>query len=246
MLNLLKAEFHKLKTCKTFHLILSLMVIASIAIPIYSTNLRIKSGKEILLLELAQQQFLFLIIVIGIFSCFITEDFNSGVIKNLISYGHKRSNIVISKSISYYTGVVIISFIHPIFLTIINTVMNGYGEVFTLNSFLLVLRVALLMILIYTAMASIAILIAFISRNMTVTMVIYMLLDFIVRLGKGLSMKKEAVRVVYEKTIFAQPEIAVINNITFSQLLQVVAISLGTILFSTIIAVYVFKKVDIK
>lgn len=246
MLNLLKAEFHKLKTCKILYLILGLMVIQSIAVPIYSSNLRIKSGKEILLLEFPMQQFLVLIMVIGIFSCFITEDFNSGVIKNLISYGHKRRNIVISKSIAYYTGVIIISFIHPILITIINTVMNGYGEAFTLNSFLLILRVVLFMILIYTAMASIAVLIAFISTNMVITMALYMSLDFIIRLGKGLSMKKEAVRVIYEKTIFAQPEIAVLNNITFSQVLQVVAISLGTILFSTIIAVYVFKKVDIK
>lgn len=246
MLNLLKAEFHKLKTCKMFYLILSLMVIESIAVPIYSSSLRAKSGKAILLLEFTQQQFLFLIIVIGVFSCFMTEDFNLGAVKNLISYGHKRRNIVISKSISYYTGVIIISLIHPILIAIINTVMNGYGEAFTLNSFLLILRVGLLMVLIYAAMASIAVLIAFISRNMAVTMALYMSFDFILRMCKFASMEKESVRVIYEKTIFAQPEIATLNNITFPQLLQVVAIALGTILFSTIIAIYVFKKVDIK
>lgn len=246
MLNLLKAEFHKLKTSKILYLLFGLMVIQSIAVPIYSSNLRIKSGQEMLLLMFPMQQFLSLTIVMGIFSCFITEDFYSGVIKNLISYGHKRRNIVIAKSIAYYTGVIIISFIFPILITIINTVMNGYGEAFTLDSIFLILRVVLLMLLIYTAMASIAVLIAFISRNMVITMVLYMSLDYIMRMCKFFSMKKEAVRVIYEKTIFAQPEIAVLNNITFSQIMQVVAISLGTILFSTIIGIYVFKKVDIK
>lgn len=246
MLNLIKVEMYKLKRSTFFYGILLFMILQAIGGPILDYRFRNKTGKEMLLFSFNIQQVLSIIILIGLFAYFVGEDFHSGCIKNLISCGHKRINILLSKSIVFYLGVIIISMSFPVILTIINTILNGYGEAFTFNSFLFVLRVILLMMLIYAAMSSIAVLFTFIFKNAPAVVGLFIGLDFVNRIAIAMSMRKESVRVIYEKTIFAQPGIAVLDKITFSQSIQIIFISLATILFSTLVGFYFFRKADIK
>lgn len=246
MINLLRVEFHKLKTSRLFYGLVIFMLIQAIAGPFLDIRLINKSGKDMLIFILVQQQYLSLMMIIGIFSYFIGSEFSSGYIKNLISYGHKRVNILIAKSTAFYLGVVAIAFTLPIGLTIINTVKNGYGEAFNLSSLLFLLRVLLFMALIYAAMASIAVLVSFVSKNAFVAMGLFFIIDFINRMLTFLSFRNEVIRVIYEKTVFAQPQIFLLQDITASRGAQIVTISLSTILISTLIGVYFFKKSDIK
>lgn len=246
MTNLLRAEFHKLKTSKLFYGLLAFMLIQGIVGPLIDKRLINKSGKDMLLFIFSNQQYLSLMMMIGVFSYFIGIEFSSGYIKNLISYGHKRVNILMAKSIAFYTGVVVITFPLPIYLAIINTVKNGYGEVFTFSSFLFLFRVLLIMMLINTAIASIAVLFTFVSKNTFVTIGLFFLLDFINRMLTALSLRNESIRLFYEKTIFAQTQFAILEDITIFQGVQAAAISLVTILVSTIIGLYFFKRGDIK
>lgn len=247
MHNLLKAEFYKLRNSKLLQLSILMMVIQAVSIPFLYNGLKEKSGKGIFLFAFSSQDFLLLIMTIGCFIYFIAGEFSIGCIRNLVAYGHKRRNILISKSISYYVGVVIISCIFPIVITIINTVMNGYGESFTVYSLMFLLRVALLKILVYVAMASIGVMVAFISRNASIAIVLTILLDPINRMGREIAVNKSGfVTTIYEKTIFGQSEISTMDKISLSQGMQVVLIALGTILISTLVSLYFFNKGDIK
>ena len=244
MLNLLKSEFYKLKTSRIFQLILTLMVIQSILCPILFS--RSMTGKEALIQVFAAQEFLVLVMLIGVFAAtYIGDEFNSGCIKNLIAYGHKRRDIVIAKSISYYVGIAIISLTSPILITIINTIINGYGEVFTLNSLAFILEVSSLMALIYIGIGSIAVLISFIFRNVTITVVSFILIDTVNRALRGLVFQKKLSGEIYTRTIFGQ-SLFLVDYVEFSQGFEVIGIALTTIIISTLLSVYFFKKAEIK
>jgi ABC-2 type transport system permease protein len=245
MLNLLKVEFYKLKTSKTFKLILVLMVLQSILCPIlYSKEM---TGKQVLLQVFAAQEVIALLIFIGAFAAFyIGDDFKSGCIKNLIAYGHKRRNIVIAKSISYSIGIAIISLTSPILIATINTIMNGYGEVFTLNSLVFILKVSFLMVLIYIGIGSIAVLISFIGRNGIITVVAFVLIDTINRALRGLVFQKYLSGEIYTRTIFGQSLFLDTHYVEFSQGFKIIGISITTIVISTLLSVYFFKKAEIK
>lgn len=205
------------------------------------------TGKQVLIQVFEAQQFLGLLMLIAVFAaCYIGDEFNSGCIKNLIAYGHKRRDIVIAKSISYYVGIAIISLTSPILITIINTITNGYGEVFTLNSFTFILKVSFLMALIYIGMASIAVLISFICRNSIITVVAFILLDTVNRASNAIILQKYLIVKIINKTIFGQSRFLMIDNISCMQELKVIGVALITIAVSTLLSMYFFKKAEIK
>ncbi|MBW9148786.1 ABC transporter permease [Clostridium sp. CM028] len=245
MLNLLKVEFYKLKTSKTFKLILVLMVVQSILCPI--TFSKEMTGKQVLLQVFGAQEFIALYMLIGAFAaCYIGDEFSTGCIKNLIACGHKRRDIVIAKSISYYVGIAIISLTSPILITIINTIMNGYGEVFTLNSLAFILELSFLMVLIYIGIGSIAVLISFIARNSIITVGAFILVDTVNRVCRGLIFRKYLIIKILNKTIFGQSLFLDTDYVEFSQGFKIIGISITTIVVSTLLSVYFFNKAEIK
>lgn len=246
MLNLLKAEFYKLKTSKLFYLITAVMASQSAVCLLMSDSLKLKTGNYMLTFALYTQQFLLLIPAIAAFSYFVVCEFNTGFVKNLLAYGHKRSNVVLSKSIAFYTGSIVITFVFPIIIALTAVILNGYGEAFTFQSLLFILRTSALMALVYTAFASLAVFIAFATRNVVVTIGLYMTLDTVSRFGQFFSARMKLVKILYEKTVFAQSYIAVQETIAYSQVIQVVLVSLITIAVSTLGAVYFFKRASIK
>lgn len=246
MLNLLKAEFHKLKTSKLFWLMLLAGVAQGIAGPILAQTLRTKSGEDMLMFSIQMQQFLVYMPILASYGYFIGIEFHSGSIKNLVAYGHRRRDIIIAKSIAFYLGTVIISFAFPLVITLINTFINGYGRPFDLQALLLILRVSFLMTLIYIGMSSIIVMLSFLTKNPIAPSVIFYLLDTVCRAGQILSLKNNTVKEIYGKTVFYQLNTATLREITFSQGLEVVAICLITIAISTAIAFVSFNRAELK
>jgi ABC-2 type transport system permease protein len=246
MLNLLRVEFYKLKTSKIFWLMVLAGIGQGIAGPLLTGILRTKTGVEMFLFSIQLQQFLMYMPIIGIFGYFVGSEFYTGSVKNLIAYGHRRRDIILAKSIAFYAGAVILSFIFPIVITLINTVLNGYGRTFDIQSLFFILRVSLLMTIIYVGMASIVILLAYLFRNAIAASAIFISLDTVCRFGQAMSLRSEMVKAIYGKTVFYQLNLATLEEITFSQGLNVTAISLITIMLSTAIAIIAFRRADIK
>lgn len=247
MLNLLKAEFHKLKTSKMFYIILLLNLFQAMVVYASLKKFRMTSGKESLVWIFGIQTGLATDILIGIFaSDFIVTEFTSGYIKNLISYGHKRINVFLSKAMVYYIGIVIISCIAPLSIAAINTASNGYGEVFAFSSLISLIMLLLLMSLISIAIGSISVLAAFASRNVNFTICIIAAVDFIYRIFDIASIHNPALQFIYNSIIFSQPKLVLSGKAGTPQFLHAAFVSLITIFITTYFSIYIFKKADIK
>jgi len=246
MLNLLKCEFYKLKRSKIFYILIILTIIEGVMAVFLYAPLRNDFGKNGMLFMFSSEEFTGQIIFLGIFTIYVTNEFKSGYIKNIISYGHKRRDVVLSKSIVFSTAAIIISLMLPITVTVIETVMNGYGEIFNFKAFAFILRVTLIIMISYVVMASIAVLISFIFRNIIAPMAIFYLLDMANRFSSAFSLRSNDFRYLYQKTIFYIPNIATSNVISISQMVQVVFHALVVIAFSILFSIYAFNKADIK
>ncbi|KGN00672.1 ABC transporter permease [Clostridium botulinum] len=245
MFNLLKIEFYKLRYSKTLLGILLFCLFESILCTLLFSKILI--GKVVFTRVLGTQLFLGWFVLISVFmAMYIGDEFSSGYIKNLISYGHKRHEIVIAKFIGTYVGIIIISLITPILITIINTFMNGYGEPFKVSSFIFSLRVTILMTFIYIGIGSIGIFMLFVSRNVIFSELAFVLIDPLNRIITLFDMKNPAIDRIYTNTIFGQVNIALLPNITLFQGLKVIIISLITISVSIGLSIYFFNKADIK
>ncbi|WP_085829527.1 ABC transporter permease [Clostridium massiliodielmoense] len=249
MFNLLKVEFYKLRNSKILLGILLFCLLESIlCLLLFSKMLIVKS---VFTRVLGTQLFLGWFAIIAIFmAVYIGDEFSSsyssGYIKNLISYGHKRHEIVIAKFIGTYAGIIIISLITPILITTINTFMNGCGEPFKASSFVFPLRVTILMTFIYIGIGSIGIFMLFVSRNVIFSELAFVFIDPLNRIITLFAMKNPAIDRIYSNTIFGQVNSALSHNITLFQGSKVIIISLTTIIVSICLSIYFFNRADIK
>ncbi|NMM63452.1 ABC transporter permease subunit [Clostridium sp. P21] len=247
MFNLIKVELNKLKTSKTLYLCVFLNLLQSILVYTFSDKLQLMGGKESLFYLLGIQGALALNILIGIFvSDHIVIEFTSGYIKNFISYGHKRINIFVSKIIACYVGTMIITFMPPLIISGINSKINGYGEVFCFNSLIFLLKTILIMIIIYISIASVFVLIAFVCKNINISIIIVVGLDFMNRIFEIMSVQKPSLRWIAGKFIFGQSTIMLSDKVTRGEILQAVIMGIVTIIITTLVGIYVFKNSDIK
>lgn len=254
MTNLLKIEFYKLKRSKMVYFFIFLCIMQSIVVYAvttygFSTNLATSSGKETLLFMFGIQDGLALNIIAGVLAAdYICIEFTSGHIKNLVAYGHKRINIFIAKSIVYYVTVIIITFIGPLIMAIINTVLNGYGEAFTFHSLIFLIKIFFFMVITHIGIGSISVLAAFVFRNSNIVICIVIGIDFINRILNILNIQKPSpiIKWVFDKIILTQSNIVLMDNAGLAEFLQAFIICLITILVTTSLGIYMFKKSDIK
>lgn len=247
MSNLLKIEFYKLRKSKLFYFFIFLSLLQAFAIYFLSQKLKVEGGKEALMYMLFMQSSLASNIIGGVFAAdYIATEFTSGYIKNLISYGHKRSHIFLSKSISYYVSILAFNFIPPLVVFLIATIKRGYGEVFTFGAFLSLLGMLLFTAIAQGAIASTNILIAFITKNMNLTIGIVIGMDFAYRIISFMSVRNSSIKWIYEKFAVSQPYVIAAKQSGINEVLQILAISLLTIALCIVISNHIFNKSDIK
>jgi ABC-2 type transport system permease protein len=247
MLNLLKNEFYKLKNSKVFYLMILLNIFQGIFIYGFSDKLMHENGKESLLYMFNLQSAIALNTLIGIFAVdYIVTEFSSGYIKNLISYGHKRINIFISKSIAYYVGVIIISSITPLGMGIINTIVNGFGKTFNFNELQSFIKTFLLIMLIQIAIASIGVFLSFAFKSANVTIIAIVAMDFGNRIYGFFAFKNSALRLIYDKIIFSQISIVLSDKVKTFEIFQAIILSFIVIVTTTLLGIYIFEKSEIK
>lgn len=245
MYNLLKVEFYKLKHSKIFYMLCILMIMQSLCvlIPVKENFLRFKSGYDMFLFAIELQEGIYHLFVIGILSYYITNEFYSGNIRNLIASGHKRINIVFAKAIVFCTGVVLVSFIFPVGTLIINTIKNGYGTSFDFIKFI---QIIIILIFAYAAMAAIWILISFLTKNVFITIASCYVIDIINRAGMAISLKSKEVDYFYSKTVFSIPRTVGYNKFSFYIDFKMIFMSLITITVCVILSCIFFRKSDVK
>lgn len=246
MLNLLKLELRKLKASKLFYFFIFLSLMQAIPIYMFSEKLAATNGKNTLNYMLFLQLSLSLVITIGVFVIdIVCSEFTSGYMKNLISYGHKRRNIYLAKAVTSFVGISIISFIAPISIMIINTHKNGFGEVFSTNSFLFMVKIFLVALLAHMAIGSIAVLIAFIVRKTVAGCIIIVAIDFINRFLNLVYVQKPNLRWILDKCPYLLLSSFFGEELSKVQTIQSIITFVCAILISTALGMYIFERTDI-
>ncbi|QGU95410.1 ABC transporter permease subunit [Clostridium bovifaecis] len=179
MINLLRADFYKLRRSKSFFICLGILAVIVIYIMIdFSSSAHIKeqfspSNLHWIYMFFNEKSFFpyFVPLFQAIFTTMlITSEYNTGTIKDSVSLGFSRRKIYMSKLITVSIGSILMM-LAAIFSIVITSifVFGIYGS-FSTYDLLLLLRMFLIQILLYTAYGSIFLMIAFLIKNIGGTM----------------------------------------------------------------------------
>ncbi|QUI23588.1 ABC transporter permease [Vallitalea pronyensis] len=245
MYNLLKSDFYKLKSMKAFYILLLFPVIQAVGFSYFVPH---ATGNQTLNNSLSSQEFMVLFLLMGVFaSIIITNDFHTGGIRSLISFGHNRMKIIYSKSVVYYFSIILLSLLFPIISTIINTSKNGFGLIVEGDLITAFFVRLLLLMLIYIAESSIFLVIAFITRNsnMVITtagviVVMNLILNMYVR------KKQSLIGDIYKTTPYYQTTHLLNDPMTLEVIGSILLICVLTIMLCIIVTGFAFNRMDVK
>ncbi|KON87987.1 hypothetical protein AF332_14920 [Sporosarcina globispora] len=194
MLNLLRADFYRLKRSKPLY-ICSAAVGIFTALVMINTIFPLVENKETIYPNTLQWIYLLfnesgllptsITIFQAIFiTMFITTEFNTGTIRDSVSLGYGRIKIFTSKLITVFSGSIIMMFAAIISTLIVSILVLGVYGSFIVND---LFQLALMMLvegLLFMAFASVFVMIAFIIKNtggaMSVSICLILFFDFAV------------------------------------------------------------------
>lgn len=135
MKNLLKLEFRKLKTRKSFYICTAIMI-GLLLFSIFTTNALVSpefrdelqlSGISTLIEALNSSSFT---LIAGIFvALFVCEDYAGQTVKNIYSRGYSRTSVYLSKLISVLISTTVMLIIVDVAAFAIGTALYGVGEI---------------------------------------------------------------------------------------------------------------------
>lgn len=248
MFNLLKVELHKLKTYKLFYFMIFLGVLQAVVLVGFSDIFLAESKESMLNIAFNTQEGLPSIIFIGVFvGDYIVKEFTSGYIKNLITYGHKRCNIFIAKSLVIFLAVMVFSLTGPTILFIRSFVVSTYTNSFTLESIMFLIKFIIIILFVQSARVAISILYSVLFRNSYTTVISLILGMYFINIIVGfISTKISFVKKIYSNSIYNRMLQTIQHNIPLAELLNIILFCLVITIICTSLSIYVFERVDIK
>lgn len=255
MSNLIRAEFFKLFRNKTFWvLIVSLTGLSALMHNLILTDWWIMTGTPFEVAGLSELNALAVLIVPLFFNLlvstlagfYIANEFSqSGVIKNQIITGHKRTHIFSAKFLSLSFGAFIVAVVIPLITALGLVMLHGMGDILTLSNFLYLGRAYSLFTLQFLCLTAIVLFIAIITEDSGKTVIFTLLLSagmFIVE--KFVS--KPWITTVYEHTFFYQFSEAFKWELTSGEIVKSILIGLISLVAILLCGMLVFKKKEIK
>lgn len=241
MSNLLKTEIYKAKRNLLVYITIAILVIMAFVVSFVFNKYDPLTGKEALNLSLEFIKYTIFIINF-ILGMSINNDFLSGYISDAIMCGYSRKEVYIAKGIIFGAINVIVTAIFPIVLTVISTITNGFGCIFSAKEVLYLLRVVILLFLIILSCSAIVEMIFFVLKNTTNIFITFIVLN-VFNLITALNVIGERIT---EKTIFGQVTLAIAKKITFAQQCEVIVVNLVIIFVVYLLGISIFNKIDIK
>ncbi|MCM0648933.1 ABC transporter permease [Clostridium swellfunianum] len=179
MLNLLRADLYKLRRSKSFFICLGILaaIVAYIIID-FGSSAHIKeqfspSTFHWTYMMFKEKSFLpyFMPVFQAIFiTMLITSEYSTGTIKDSVSLGFSRMKIYMSKLITVSVGSILMMLAAFITTGITSILVFGIYGSFSMYDLLLFIRMFLIQSLLYTAYASVFLMIAFLIKNIGGTM----------------------------------------------------------------------------
>lgn len=170
MLNLIKSELFKLRRQK----LMAVLFAAVIAISAFSAFSELnftaagRIGGKAGFANAFQDIFMFFIV--AVFAGFyIGSDFSNRTIQSALAGGHRRFDIILSKTAVFSVNASLLLLLYPATVCLIHTVDSGWGAAFGPSSVLYLLRVAFLGGILHLGSACLYVCIAFLCRDIPKT-----------------------------------------------------------------------------
>ena len=176
---------------------------------------------------------------------YFTSAFQERMIQNAVMAGNSRFRIVISKCVGYYTAMIIFVLCPILIATLTMTGILGVGTVTTGNVILLMLRTVLLVLLVNMAIMSVCIPISFFAKNIGSSIGINV---GVILIWYGLTQSfitNPQVMKVLQYTSMGQ-SFLIFGELSGSDILRIVVVSVVTIFASIFVAYIKFKKEELK
>ena len=176
---------------------------------------------------------------------YFTSAFQERMIQSAVMAGNSRFRIVISKCIGYYTALIIFILCPILIATLTMTGILGVGTITTGNVILVMLRTVLLVILVNIATMSVCIPISFFAKNIGLSIGINV---GVILIWNGLTQSfitNPQVMKVLQYTSMGQ-SFLIFGELSGSDILRSVVVSVVTIFASIFVAYIKFKKEELK
>jgi hypothetical protein len=258
MLNLLRADFFKLKKDRTFMAAIIIMFIFSILNPLtflilknmvntempdQFANLFDASGRGVFLMgfNIFNNSGLILPIMIVLF---LAREFQYGTIRNKLITGKSRVQVYLSDLIvGTVFGIVMVTILSVLSLAI-GTLILGYGSAFSLS---FILKVYISGLFIFIVSFAISTFLVFVTRSIAFSLIVNLFLLVIVgALGTALSGKNVILDKIMNLTIVGQTVTVMAGQVTTAFMFKTVLTSIVTLIVITFAGIILFEKADLK
>jgi ABC-2 type transport system permease protein len=254
VINLVKAEFYKLHRNKTFWVVtgtvtgfsslLHLLVIYDWWL-LSGTDFDQAGLSELNALSPFTLPLFFHLIVSTLAGYFISTEFSqSGVIKNQLLSGNKRSQIYLAKLLVFSLSSILAVIVIPVLTAIIVVNLTGYSEIFSPSAVMYLERVYSLFTLHFLCFTSIVLLIAVVTEDSGRTILFTLLLSVVMFAVEKLS-SAPMIRFVYEHTFFYQFSHVFKASMAKGEVLTSILIGAVTFTVITTSGIYLFNRKEI-
>lgn len=255
MTNLIRAELFKLKRNRSFWVIAVIVTGVSLLLHylviidwwmMENTNFaHVNLGKFNALLPFTTLLF-FNLIVSALAGFFISIEFSaSGVIKNEVISGNKRSHIFLAKFIVFSLGAVLITVIIPLLLGILLVVLFGHGELLNSDAISYLGRAFGLFILPFLGYVALMTLFAMITEDSGKTIIFSILFTIVMFAIEKFSLPT-VIEVLYEYSIFHQLSQVFSPVMTSGQMVTSLFVSMISLIIFVIVGMMIFNRKEIK
>lgn len=253
MFNLLKCELYKLRHSTGFMVMIILSALFGTILALsFSFAEVISGGVNLSGYEAFYTMFgdlrTFMLIFVGVFSgIFIGEDFSFRAFQAEIALGNSRLKVLLSKTIVYMLGILLMIIIWQVFVVTIVSVVNGFGEIASMVLIANMVRASLMFAFHICACSMICVFTSVLLKNKAAILAVnFLILIFVDGIFQGISMISDKGMEIYMKTpflqalIFSSPEVNLIDTV-YSLIIGLVII-IGLFLTSH----FVFNRRELK
>ncbi|AUN09750.1 hypothetical protein RSJ21_04710 [Clostridium botulinum] len=178
------------------------------------------------------------ILIIFVAGEFIIKEYSYGTLKNIVSYGHKREQVYISKIIIMLVVTFILTFL-LLFGTVIVAFISGAIKKVSYDEILEAINFILLLSIVFTAIASIYTFLCTLIKSKSLIVTIGLIYIFVSATSVG--------RIPYQKytPTFMLMDIGIVPP-TVQNIQHIIMTCIILIIVTSCLGIYIFKKEDIK
>lgn len=254
MTNSIQAELFKLKRNKTFYVLLFTVIgISALVHYLRMSGWWYMSGTafdraglhELNGLSTFTIQLYFNFIVSTLAGFFIANEFSdTGVIKNQVISGNKRSAIFMAKFLVFSLGSVIVTIVIPLLIALTMIFLFGHGEILTASNLMYLGRAFSLFALQFLSFTAIVLWIAMITEDSGKTIIITFVLSFIMFLVEWFA-PSSIIQSLFELTFFYQFTAVFHVEMTTGEIMQSVLIGIISLTVILLCGMFTFNRKEI-